>query len=40
MVRLRETAVTPLPALTRPTCLVTTGVVVTLKSGLTVDPPG
>lgn len=40
IVRLRDTAVAPLPAFTNPTCFVATGVVVTLKLGLTVDPAG
>src|SRR5215218_5349973 len=39
-VRPRETVLAPSVALTVPTCLVTTGVVVTLKFGLTVWPAG
>src|SRR4051794_11555277 len=40
IVRLRETVLALSVALTVPTCLVTTGEVVTLKFGLTVVPAG
>ena len=40
IVRPRETVLMPSVALTVPTCLVTTGEVVTLKFGLTLAPAG